>query len=912
MSPSMYFSSTASPSNATPSALRTALRRDAAPTQFAGQDPLGLVLRQKHTGERDVLEHRQHPHGLEDLQRPGLHPNGFRVLRWRGHRVGDATPDPVPGQLDGGGQTHRTRPGDQHIDVGFPVRPPIMQPAIGAAYRCPVARTPKTSGRFWKLLGASTDKNRARTAEEVTAAADFEAKAAALDDEQLRKAAKLLDLDALAESADIPQFLAIAREAAERTTSLRPFDVQLQGALRMLAGDVVEMATGEGKTLSGAIAAAGYALGGRHVHVISVNDYLARRDAEWMGPLLEAMGLTVGWITESSTAEERRAAYGCDVTYASVNEIGFDVLRDQLVVDVDDLVSPNPDVALIDEADSVMVDEALVPLVLAGTTHREQPRLEIVALVGDMTAGVDYAADADRRNIHLTDAGAEKVEKALGGIDLYSEEHVATTLTEVNVALHAHVLLQRDVHYIVRDGAVHLINSSRGRIATLQRWPDGLQAAVEAKEGIETTETGEVLDTITVQALINRYPTVCGMTGTALAAGEQLRQFYSLGVSPIEPNTPNIREDEQDRVYITDAAKIDGIIDHIAEVHDTGRPVLVGTQDVAESEELHRKLLRRGIPAVVLNAKNDAEEAAVIAEAGALGAVTVSTQMAGRGTDIRLGGSDESSHDEVVELGGLHVVGTGRHHTERLDNQLRGRAGRQGDPGSSMFFASWEDDVVVSHLDPGKLSMETDQEMGDGRIVSPKAATLLDHAQRIAEGKLLDVHANTWRYNQLIAQQRAIIVERRNKLLATPAAYEELQALAPERADELSERLSPEQLERISRQIMLYHLDRGWADHLAYLADIRESIHLRALGRQNPLDEFHRLAVDAFGSLASNAVEAAQQTFETADLVDGGDHEFDLDLSKLARPTSTWTYMVHDNPLQDDTLSVLSLPGVFR
>ena len=793
-----------------------------------------------------------------------------------------------------------------------------MVPTVTArcgGYREHVARTPKTDsprkpgGRFWKLLGASTEKNRNRSADEVAAAAEFEAKAAGLDDDQLRKAAGLLDLGPLAESADIPQFLAIAREAAERATGLRPFDVQLQGALRMLAGDVVEMATGEGKTLAGAIAAAGYALGGRRVHVISVNDYLARRDAEWMGPLIEAMGLTVAWITENSTAAERRAAYACDVTYASVNEIGFDVLRDQLVTDVADLVSPSPDVALIDEADSVLVDEALVPLVLAGTTHREQPRLEIVDLVGSLRAGVDYAADSDRRNIHLTEEGAVTVEAALGGIDLYSEEHVATTLTEINVALHAHVLLQRDVHYIVRDGAVHLINASRGRIAALQRWPDGLQAAVEAKEGIETTETGEVLDTITVQALVNRYPTVCGMTGTALAAGEQLRQFYSLGVSPIAPNTPNIRTDDEDRVYITDAAKIDGIIDHIVEVHATGRPVLVGTQDVAESEELHRKLLRRGVPAVVLNAKNDAEEATVIAEAGALGVVTVSTQMAGRGTDIRLGGSDGSTHDEVAELGGLHVVGTGRHHTERLDNQLRGRAGRQGDPGSSAFFASWEDDVVASHVDAGKLPTETDE---DGRIVSAKAATLLDHAQRVADGRLLDVHANTWRYNQLIAQQRSIIVERRNKLLATATAREELAALSPDRYDEIAERLSDDQLERTCRLIMLYHLDRGWADHQAYLADIRESIHLRALGRQNPLDEFHRLAVDAFGSLASNAVEAAQQTFETADLVDGDDQIFDLDLSKLARPTSTWTYMVHDNPLQDDTLSALSLPGVFR
>ena len=768
------------------------------------------------------------------------------------------------------------------------------------------ARPGRLSSTFWKLLGASTEKEQSRSLAEVKASTRYDDKAEGLDDEQLRNAAKLLDLDDLADSPDIPQFLAIAREAAERATTLRPFDVQLLGALRMLAGDVVEMATGEGKTLSGAIAAAGYALGGRHVHVITINDYLARRDAEWMGPLLEAMGLTVGWVTAESTAAERRAAYACEVTYASVNEIGFDVLRDQLVTDVEDLVSPNPDIALIDEADSVLVDEALVPLVLAGTTHRETPRLEIIRLVGELTPGTDYDTDSDRRNIHLTEAGADKVEAALGGIDLYSEEHVGTTLTEVNVALHAHVLLQRDVHYIVRDDAVHLINASRGRIAQLQRWPDGLQAAVEAKEGIETTETGEVLDTITVQALINRYPTVCGMTGTALAAGEQLRQFYKLGVSPIPPNTPNIREDEADRVYVTAAAKNDAIVEHITAVHETGQPVLVGTRDVAESEELHERLLKAGVPAVVLNAKNDAEEARIIAEAGKLGTVTVSTQMAGRGTDIRLGGSDEADHDEVAELGGLHVVGTGRHHTERLDNQLRGRAGRQGDPGSSVFFSSYQDDVVTANLEPNKLPMQTDD---DARIVSPKAAGLLDHAQRVAEGKLLNVHANTWRYNQLIAQQRAIIVERRDTLLRTAAAREELAVRSPQRYEELSETLSEDRLEKICRMIMLYHLDRGWADHLAYLADIRESIHLRALGRQNPLDEFHRMAVDAFAHLAADAIEAAQQTFETADVLE---EEPGLDLSKLARPTSTWTYMIHDNPLADDTLSALSLPGVFR
>ncbi|MGU3652094.1 accessory Sec system translocase SecA2 [Mycolicibacterium sp. A43C] len=771
------------------------------------------------------------------------------------------------------------------------------------------AKSGRLSNRFWKLLGASTDKDQARSMTQVNAAANFEEKAAGLDDDQLLKAAGLLNLDDLADSSDIPQFLALVREAAERSIALRPFDVQLLGALRMLAGDVVEMATGEGKTLAGAIAAAGYAIGGRSVHVISVNDYLARRDAEWMGPLHRALGLTVGWITADSTPEQRREAYGCNITYGSVNEIGFDVLRDQLVISVDDLVSPSPDIALIDEADSVLVDEALVPLVLAGTSHRETPRVEIIRLVGELRESVEYETDADKRNVQLTDKGARRLEAALGGIDLYSEEHVGSTLTEINVALHAHVLLERDVHYIVRDDAVHLINASRGRIASLQRWPDGLQAAVEAKEGIEITETGEVLDTITVQALINRYPRVCGMTGTALAAGEQLRQFYKLGVSPIPPNKPNMREDEADRVYITIAAKNDAIVEHIAEVHTTSQPILVGTRDVAESEELHERLVKAGIPAVVLNAKNDAEEAAVIAEAGARGRVTVSTQMAGRGTDIRLGGSDEADHDEVAELGGLHVIGTGRHYTERLDNQLRGRAGRQGDPGSSVFFSSWEDDVVVSFVEPNKLPLATD---GDGRITSNRAAALLDHAQRVAEGKTLDLHANTWRYNQLTAQQRAILVERRDTLLRTAAAREELEERSPQRYEELAETIPQERLEEICRLIMLYHLDRGWADHLAYLADIRESISLRALGNQNPLDEFHRMAVDAFASLAADAIEAAQQTFDTATIVDDEEGVAGLDLTRLARPTSTWTYMIHDDPLADNVMSALSLPGVFR
>ena len=534
--------------------------------------------------------------------------------------------------------------------------------------------------------------------DEVSGAAEFDDKAAELDDEQLRKAAKLLNLDDLADSADIPQFLAIAREAAERATGLRPFDVQLQGALRMLAGDVVEMATGEGKTLAGAIAAAGYALGGRHVHVISVNDYLARRDAEWMGPLLEAMGLTVGWIT--AELDRDRAPRGLRVRrHLRVGQ------RDRLrrAARPTGHRRRRPGVAEPGRRPHRRgrLGARRRGAGAAGAGRHHAPR---DAAAGDHRAG--RRADRRARTTTPTPTAAtstsprrarRRSRSALGGIDLYSEEHVGTTLTEVNVALHAHVLLQRDVHYIVRDGAVHLINASRGRIAQLQRWPDGLQAAVEAKEGIETTETGEVLDTITVQALINRYPTVCGMTGTALAAGEQLRQFYKLGVSPIPPNTPNIREDEADRVYITAAAKNDAIVEHIAEVHETGRRCWSAPTTSPNPRNCTSGCCKPRRPGRRAQRQERRRGGRASSPRPARSnAVTVSTQMAGRGTDIRLGGSDEAE-PRRGRRARRPARGRHRHGTtpSGWTTSCAGRAGRQGDPGSSVFFSSWEDDVVV-------------------------------------------------------------------------------------------------------------------------------------------------------------------------------------------------------------------------
>ncbi|HEY2796084.1 MAG TPA: accessory Sec system translocase SecA2, partial [Micromonosporaceae bacterium] len=529
----------------------------------------------------------------------------------------------------------------------------------------------------------------------------------------------------------IVEVCALGREAGRRALGERAFDVQLFGAMAMLDGRVAEMATGEGKTLAAVIAAFGHAVRGSHVHVLTVNDYLARRDATWMEPVYALLGMTVASVGENSTHDERAHAYRCDVTYVSISEAGFDFLRDQLVTDVADAVVSPRSTVIIDEADSILIDEARVPLVLAGSitdVDEKSIAAATATLVATLRPGRDYTVIGDRRNVQLTNAGASAVEKAFGGIDLYAEDSLYR-LTAVNQALHARALLTRDVDYIVRDGAVKLVDDHRGRVAQRRRWPDGLQAAVEAKEGVVATDEGQILGSITVQAFIGLYPTVCGMTGTAVNIGDQLREFYRLEVAVIPPNAPNIRHDDSDRVYATAEEKELALIAEVAEAHEAGRPVLVGTLDVAESERLAAHLRAEGIECNVLNAKNDAEEARVIAEAGALGAVTVSTQMAGRGTDIRLGGSDETQRDEVVELGGLYVIGAGRHDSSRVDDQLRGRAGRQGDPGGSVFYASAEDSLIVTNEE--HLGGLADFE---GRITSPDADEAVAHAQRVAEG----------------------------------------------------------------------------------------------------------------------------------------------------------------------------------
>jgi preprotein translocase subunit SecA len=557
--------------------------------------------------------------------------------------------------------------------------------------------------------------------------------------------------------------------------------------------------------------------------------------------------------------------------------------------------------------------------------------------------------------VFLTDAGTRVAEQALGGINLYAEENL-DVLTQLNVALHAQALLQRDVDYLVRDDRIQLISVSRGRVARRQRWPDGLHAAVEAKEGLRASDSGQILDSITIQALVRRYPVACGMTGTAMAVGEQLREFYGLEIAVIPPNLPCVREDEPDRLYLTAPDKEDAVVSQVAGTHATGRPVLIGTLDVAESERLAERMSQAGLSCVVLNAKNDAQEAAIVAEAGARGTITVSTQMAGRGTDIRLGGSQGASaredgaredgvrqdgvrqdgvrqdgaredgaredgarqdgarqdgvredraqadRDEVAGLGGLLVIGMGRHASSRLDDQLRGRSGRQGDPGGSVFFLSMEDELVTTCVPDAEPAASDGP---DGRVTDPRAQWTVGHAQRVAEGVHLQIHRDTWRYNTLLEDQRRAVLQHRDELLRTDIALRTLAESFPERAAALRESVPEDVLTEAARQISLAQLDHAWAEYLAQAAEVREGISLRALGHGpnpfggslNPLQEYNREMTRLFSQFRDDVTALTGHAFQTVTITADG---ADLAAGGLARPSATWTYVVQDNPFGTD------------
>ncbi len=619
--------------------------------------------------------------------------------------------------------------------------------------------------------------------------------------------------------------MAKAALACERILGQRPHDVQILGALAMADGAVAEMLTGEGKTLAAVLAVYELARAGDPVHVLTANDYLAERDANWMGPVYHFLGLSAGFITQHLGPAERRAAYAANVTYATANEVGFDFLRDQLALDKSDLVLPAFHTVLVDEADSILIDEARIPLVIAGgEAEAEHLARQMAQVAATLIPGRDCLGDAFQRNVRLTDLGIARIERQTGIANLYAEENLPI-LAAIEAALHARLLLRRDVDYIVRNGAIELVDEFKGRVAENRRWPAELQTALEAKEGLPLRRQGRIFGSITLQNLIRMYPRRCGMTGTAATEAHEFREFYGLPVVPIPPNRPVIREDLDDFVFPGKNAKERSLVRAIGEMHVSGRPVLVGTASVAESERLSALAAAAGIPHRVLNARQDAEEAAIVAQAGQRGAVTISTNMAGRGTDIVLG-------EGVAGLGGLHVIGTNRHESRRVDYQLRGRAGRQGDPGSTRFYVSLQDDLMVRY---GIDDWDEDAEA----------------VQRVIEGQHFEMRQLLWRYDGLLESQRQIVHGRRRELL-----------------------------EEGSETALLLAFDELWADYLGSVQELREGIHWRSWGGRNPFYEYVHDMEAGFDELQ-----------ERLDRLESGD-----DPLPEHRRGATWTYVVTDNP----------------
>lgn len=732
-----------------------------------------------------------------------------------------------------------------------------------------------------------------------------------LTDEALRERSRQLkerqDADDSAPSDSRLVAFALAREAAHRTLGMRPYVEQLVAGLAMAEGNVVEMQTGEGKTLAAVLPAAYHALSGRGVHVLTFNDYLAERDALWMGPVYAALDLTVGFVRDGMDAATRRHAYAADVTYVTAKEAGFDHLRDMLATDTDQLVHRPFHVALLDEADSLLIDEARVPLVIAGRAESaESAAGRLAQLVRHLEVGRDYDTDEYGRNVELTELGFDRAEETLGCGNLLDDTNYHL-LTQLNCALHAQVLLHKDADYIVRQGKLELIDEHTGRVVDDRHWPDGLQAALEAKEGLVRSGDGHILGSVTLQHFLTAYPKLCGMTGTAQDAAQEIWDLYGLGVVVIPTHRPMIRRDQPDMVFTHREAKEQALVEEVRKSHALGRPVLVGTLTVAESERLARRLEEAEIPCRVLNAKDDSREADIVAQAGRSGSVTIATNMAGRGTDICLG-------DGVAALGGLYVIASHRHESRRVDQQLRGRAGRQGDPGESRAFISLEDELLVRYglhnLIPPALLPEPQLEPLGNPIIRKEIA----RAQRIIEGQHLEIRKTLYKYAQPIEDQRNLLLRWRQELLLgqqSPGLWcrshdEDDHTELGKIYHRLEQTVGEKVMQQAEILITLHHIDRAWNEHLSLVADLREGNHLVGLGGEDPLTRFRLETAEAFHQMQQEIEERVLNSLRDLRLSSDG---LQIDDLGLRGPSATWTYLINDDPFRDQLGMMLTGPG---
>jgi preprotein translocase subunit SecA len=583
-----------------------------------------------------------------------------------------------------------------------------------------------------------------------------------LSDEELR--AKTDEFrERLADGATLDGILheafAVVREASRRTLGMRPFDVQVMGGIVLHEGKIAEMKTGEGKTLAATMPVYLNALSGKGVHVVTVNDYLARRDAQWMGEIYEFLGLTVGLIQDYMGFDERTPAYEADITYGTNAQFGFDYLRDNIGTHVDHLVQRGLNYAIVDEVDSILIDEARTPLIISGMPESAADTYyRFASIVPRLKAGEDYEVDEKKRQVAPTESGVEKVEKFLGVENLYDDVNT-NLVNHLNQALRAHTLFRNDVEYIVQDGEVFIVDEFTGRVLEGRRYSEGLHQAIEAKEGVAIKEENQTVATITIQNYFRQYDKLAGMTGTAATEADEFMHIYKMGVVSIPTNEPMIRDDMDDLVYKTQRAKYDAVVEDIVERHQKGQPVLVGTVSVEVSEHLATMLKRRGIKHEVLNAKQHEREAEIIAHAGERGSVTIATNMAGRGTDIKLGG-------EVPVLGGLYVLGTERHEARRIDNQLRGRSGRQSDPGESRFYLSFEDDLMRRF--GGQRMQNVIERLGleeDVPIEAGMVSGSVRRAQEQVESQNFQTRKRILEYDDVLNKQREVIYDIRRDIL---------------------------------------------------------------------------------------------------------------------------------------------------
>lgn len=788
-----------------------------------------------------------------------------------------------------------------------------------------------------KLIGTKSERQLKKYYPAVAKINELEKTFSPLTDAQLKeKTAEFKERLGKGETLDdiLPEAFALVREAAKRVLGLRHYDVQLLGGMVLHNGKIAEMRTGEGKTLVATLPSYLNALTGKGVHVVTVNDYLAKRDRQWMGPVHEFLGLSVGYISHDMDNAERREMYLKDITYVTNNELGFDYLRDNMVVRAGDRVQRKLNYCIVDEVDSILIDEARTPLIISGPSdqktdkyyivNRMIPSLKIRKITEkdevnakyageDLSKGYDALIDEKNHTVTLTDEGVAKAEKMLGVPNLYNDVE-SEWVHHINQALRAHHLYEKDVHYVIKDGEVIIVDEFTGRLMPGRRWSDGLHQAVEAKEHLPIKEENQTLATITFQNFFKLYNKLSGMTGTAMTEANEFWTIYKLDVVEIPSNKPCLRKDDPDIIYKTEREKFNAVIEDVEQLWRKGSPVLVGTRSIEKSEKLSELLRKRGIPHKVLNAKYHEMEAQIISQAGRKGAVTIATNMAGRGTDIVLGGNpcDKEEQEYVAEHGGLTVIGTERHESRRIDNQLRGRCARQGDKGSSRFYVALDDELMRLFGSERIASVMTTLGMKDGESIKSRIISKqIEGAQRRVEGHNFDIRKHLLDYDKVMNQQRTAVYNLRNAILDGASFSERINQMIEETAEELFYQffnhhhpkqsdfsglnavfkrrftldldLSAENtlgkndkavlediiskikevytqranyfleqgilFDEIERMLLLQLLDQSWKQHLYELDQLQKSVGLRAYGQKDPLIEYQKESFNLYQNM---------------------------------------------------------------